>query len=108
MEYKNSSLHNDIKDSLEYTNLTEFNDLTLGLINNFSALVLPKNDTIKFVEFYPLTMEINDLLVDLEIFYPTEDIDHSLYIEQDIATPESKLYYPEPFIASPSFVHEEI
>ena len=29
-------------------------------------------------------------------------------IAEEIATPFIKLYYPEPFIASPSFVHEEL
>jgi hypothetical protein len=27
---------------------------------------------------------------------------------QNLSTPDFKLYYPEPFIASPSFVHEEV
>jgi hypothetical protein len=34
------------------------------------------------------------------------DTDQSLYLHTN--TPEYKLYYPEPFIASPSFVHEEV
>jgi hypothetical protein len=27
---------------------------------------------------------------------------------EEVSTPFVKLYYPEPFIASPSFVHEEV
>jgi hypothetical protein len=34
------------------------------------------------------------------------DDDGSLY--DDLSTPDVKLFYPEPFIASPSFVHEDI
>ena len=34
------------------------------------------------------------------------DIDGSLY--NSLSTPNVKLYYPEPFIASPSFAHEDI
>jgi hypothetical protein len=32
--------------------------------------------------------------------------DNSLY--ENLSTPDFKLHYPEPFIASPSFVHEEL
>jgi hypothetical protein len=48
----------------------------------------------------------NEALGELQLWY-----DEDAFIVdaiQDIATPESKLYYPEPFIASPSFTHEEI
>jgi len=34
------------------------------------------------------------------------DIDGSLY--NSLSTPNVKLYYPEPFIATPSFAHEDI
>jgi hypothetical protein len=34
------------------------------------------------------------------------DIDGSLY--SSLSTPNVKLYYPEPFIATPSFMHEDI
>ena len=34
--------------------------------------------------------------------------DENATLYQNLATPEVKLYYPEPFIASPSFVHEEV
>jgi hypothetical protein len=34
------------------------------------------------------------------------DSDSSLY--EILSTPDSKIYYPEPFIASPSFVHEDL
>jgi hypothetical protein len=37
---------------------------------------------------------------------PLENEEITLY--QTLSTPDFKLYYPEPFIASPSFVHEEL
>jgi hypothetical protein len=48
-----------------------------------------------------------DAVCELEVQYD-EDAFISPVSNQDIATPDSKLYYPEPFIASPSFTHEEI
>jgi len=34
------------------------------------------------------------------------NVDNSLY--EHLNLPELKLYYPEPYIASPSFAHEEL
>jgi hypothetical protein len=34
------------------------------------------------------------------------DTDGTLY--DALSTPDTKLYYPEPFIASPSFAHEDL
>jgi hypothetical protein len=45
-----------------------------------------------------------DLIVDYELAV-TED-DGSMI--DDLSTPDTKLHYPEPFIASPSFVHEDL
>jgi hypothetical protein len=45
-----------------------------------------------------------DLIVDYELAI-TED-DGSMI--DDLSTPDTKLHYPEPFIASPSFVHEDL
>merc|ERR1711907_259769 len=110
IEFKDTNLvfYIDLKDLLNLNEYDNLDVLTDEFVTNFSLLILPKNDPIEFLKFYPGGMELHDLLVELEMFYPSEEIDYSLYIEQDIATPESKLYYPEPFIASPSFVHEEI
>jgi hypothetical protein len=32
----------------------------------------------------------------------------NLAVYESLSTPDFKLYYPEPFIASPSFVHEDL
>jgi hypothetical protein len=34
------------------------------------------------------------------------DIDDTVY--EVLSTPDTKIYYPEPFVASPSFVHEDL
>ena len=48
----------------------------------------------------------SDTLCGLQLLYDEDSFTTDAI--QDIATPDSKLYYPEPFIASPSFTHEEI
>lgn len=45
-----------------------------------------------------------DLIVDYELAISEDD--GSLI--DDLSTPDTKLRYPEPFIASPSFVHEDL
>ena len=43
----------------------------------------------------------------IEIFeILSTNIDNSLY--ENLSTPDFKLYYPEPFIAAPSFLHEDL
>jgi hypothetical protein len=44
---------------------------------------------------------------DVELFEIMSNNEASLVYET-LSTPDFKLYYPEPFIASPSFVHEDI
>jgi hypothetical protein len=45
-----------------------------------------------------------DIIVDYELAVMEDD--GSLI--DDLSTPDTKLHYPEPFIASPSFVHEDL
>ena len=47
-----------------------------------------------------------DALFQLELWFSDIDIDSNT--QESLSTPDVKLYYPEPFIASPSFVHEEL
>jgi hypothetical protein len=55
---------------------------------------------------YPALHELDETLGELQVEYDEDAFKTSTI--QDIATPDCKLYYPEPFIASPSFAHEEI
>jgi len=45
-----------------------------------------------------------DLIVDYELAVMEDDGS----MMDDLSTPDTKLHYPEPFIASPSFVHEDL
>ena len=55
---------------------------------------------------YKFSPQMQDLTSELEIMF-TEHKDEST-LEYTRTIPDGKLYYPEPFIASPSFLHEEI
>jgi hypothetical protein len=55
-------------------------------------------------ELNHILMEFSDGISLFDIL--TGEDDSSIY--QVLSTPDFKLYYPEPFIASPSFVHEEL
>jgi hypothetical protein len=83
-------------------------DLSNYLVNSICKLTLEKNSLDKIIEIHPVVgrHELEEALIEIEMSYD-EDAFKSSTI-QDIATPDCKLYYPEPFIASPSFVHEEI
>ena len=47
---------------------------------------------------------LHDMIADYEIGQKSE----MLAVIDGLSTPDTKLYYPEPFIASPSFVHEDL
>ena len=93
---------------LVLSNLTDFSNLynyNHSLFTNFAKeinfLTLPKNDPFKLIDILPEhkdTFEIFDAI--------SVNLDNSLY--EFLHLPEFKLYYPEPFIASPSFAHEEL
>ena len=83
-----------------FDNTAIFNISNL-ILNEISFLTKPKTDPFKIVEIIPEhqnTFEIFEVI--------SLNIDNSLY--EFLHLPEFKLYYPEPFIASPSFVHEEL
>jgi hypothetical protein len=58
-------------------------------------------DTDNVRRFYP---DLHDLITDYEVSVIEDDGS----LADQLATPDTKLYYPEPFIASPSFVHEDL
>jgi hypothetical protein len=68
----------------------------MASVNSFNN----NNDSYKF------SPQIQDLASELEVMF-TEHKDEST-LEYTRTIPDGKLYYPEPFIASPSFLHEEI
>jgi hypothetical protein len=93
------------------------NNLTLNMFESsiFSEIYIISNDLSILMK--NVTANKNDIYVLREIFPQFEqdmytfeilsyDDDGTLY--EDLSTPDLKLYYPEPFVASPSFVHEDV
>jgi hypothetical protein len=60
-----------------------------------------KNDIDNLIDVFPQLDELVGEL-DLAARYGEEEL------EDCESTPDTKIHYPEPFVASPSFVHEEI
>jgi hypothetical protein len=101
--------YNFLDYNMLFTNLnltsTSLQNNSLKLVEELSNLTIIKNDTLKLNGFIgDYSTEKN--LLDIESWF--YDQDNSSINQQEISTPDVKLYYPEPFIASPSFNHEEI
>jgi hypothetical protein len=84
-------------------------DVSNFLVNSLCKSVLFKNDYYTIMEIAPGHdyHATQGKLQQLCLLYDEESFSLPSLV-QDIATPDCKLYYPEPFIASPSFTHEEI
>jgi hypothetical protein len=81
---------------------TEFMNISKNLVQQMeSSFGESGEDTMLLRSFYP---ELNDLITDYELSLVEDDGS----IADQLSTPDTKLYYPEPFIASPSFVHEDL
>jgi hypothetical protein len=78
-------------------NLFEFKELSTYIETSSSI----KNNIDHLINVFP---QLDELVgeMDLAARYGEEEL------EDCESTPDTKLHYPEPFIASPSFVHEEI
>jgi hypothetical protein len=78
-----------------------YNKLYGNIINDIFQITSPKTNYELLISLYPNLQE------DLELYEGLSyDMDGTLYMP--ITTPDVKMYYPEPFIASPSFMHEEV
>jgi hypothetical protein len=66
-------------------------------------VVLDKNNPLRLYEILPPHID-RAALENLDAWLLTGET-HTV---QTSSIPDTKLYYPEPFIASPSFVHEEV
>lgn len=86
---------------LNFFKLTSLNDVSTSLVHSIKQITLDKTDvdTMRFVLF--------DFKDEVEMFQIMSDREFSPLYET-LSTPDFKLYYPEPFIASPSFVHEDL
>jgi hypothetical protein len=109
----NSNLHNLFNTTFiqSFSNKNIFTDFNSSdynffpIIKNFSndleKSVLVKNNIYKLIEVFP------EKVMQLESFDLSGlDIDETVY--EVLSTPDTKIYYPEPFVASPSFVHEDL
>jgi hypothetical protein len=77
-----------------------FNLVTL-YVSDLQTLSSKKNNFDELIELYPsYYLELNNFE------FLSHDEDGSLYAHLSI--PDRKFFYPEPFIASPSFVHEDL
>jgi hypothetical protein len=87
-------------------NFTLSNDFLLNntnFINNLASTVLFKNNPEQAYKFFP---QMQETFTDLEILF--DEVKDESTLDYMRTIPDGKLYYPEPFIASPSFLHEEI
>ena len=84
-----------------YNLYSEMDEYTIGLSKDIKTVSSEKNNFDLFDTLFPRSYD------DLSMFeFLSCDLDGSLY--ENISNPDFKLYYPEPFVASPSFVHEEV
>ena len=98
------SLNLDNKSLVSYMDFFKETD-SFTIINNylsdFNSLAVVKNNFDNLLNLYP------QFYVELHTFeFLSYDEDGSLYA--DLSIPYKKFFYPEPFIASPSFVHEDL
>ena len=75
--------------------------LNRPLVEDFVNLINVKTDVLAMIDMFP------DYSDELEFFDFTALDSYSATYEV-LSTPDFKIYYPEPFIASPSFVHEDL
>jgi hypothetical protein len=106
--FEEMTLNNAVQNDFNHlSNLSFFkkdifvdNAFFLNKMSNVVFTVDNSNNSYKFPS------QIQDLTSELEVI-STEHKDEST-LEYTRTIPDGKLYYPEPFIASPSFLHEEI
>jgi hypothetical protein len=97
---------------LHKVNVTNVNDISVtskffqdneSLVKTLAENAFLKNNSEEIYKFFP---QMQGTLTDLEILFDEAKDESTLEYIRTI--PDGKLYYPEPFIASPSFLHEEI
>ena len=81
---------------------TELMKITKTLAQSMESSYGESGENISNVRgLYP---DLYELIPDYEVSVVEDDGS----LADQLATPDTKLYYPEPFIASPSFVHEDL
>ena len=111
---QSSILNPDVTNTISFfeTNFTLYSDLllpnlfiknNLNLINTLSVNTFNKANSETIYRFFP---QMQETLTDMEIFF--DEVKDENTLEYIRTIPDGKLYYPEPFVASPSFLHEEV
>jgi hypothetical protein len=85
-----------------HNNLLSLNPFWRTLSNNIISQNPTELEMNEFFDYY----EARKTLEELDLWL--HDTDDDTETQWECSTPDVKLYYPEPFIASPSFNHEEI
>lgn len=88
---KDSLFNENTINSFDFAGISSYVEESSSLKNDVSAM-------------YDIFPQLDELVgeMDLAARYGEEEL------EECESTPDVRLHYPEPFIASPSFVHEEI
>lgn len=97
-----SVFSSELSDSLNLLQLTFLNETNFSLATQIHKITSQK---------YDHDNKMRDVLFDFRDEVQMFDImaeQFYLPIYETLSTPDFKLYYPEPFIASPSFVHEDL
>jgi hypothetical protein len=84
---------------LQNTELFSINKLLINNIETGGIEFAENTSSLRLT--YP---NFYDLIVDYELAVMEDDGS----MIDDLSTPDTKLHYPEPFVASPSFVHEDL
>ena len=79
---------------------TEAVSLT-NYVNDISVLTPMYNDITTLTEFFP------ERVMHFENF-ELSNLENDEGVFEALSTPDLKIFYPEPFVASPSFVHEDL
>jgi len=96
-----SYIHNFFNNTVELNLNTVIFLQNQNLINDIVTISIYKNDVINMIQVCP------DYELELEVFdFTALEMDEDIY--EVLSTPDFKLYYPEPYIASPSFNHEDL
>jgi heme/copper-type cytochrome/quinol oxidase subunit 2 len=85
-------------DELKDTNL---HSISTNLVNEIRYLSQLKNNCDELMKFFPRHKKTIE-------FYEVAAIYEELSNVIEVSTPNVRLHYPEPYIASPSFIHEEV
>jgi len=100
---QNNSNISLIKTLIESDNLlnTDLYNINFNLVSEMFLLTKPKTEPFYIIEALPEHKDTLEIFEALSV-----NTDNYLYANLNI--PELKLHYPEPFIALPSFLHEEL